>query len=198
VSTERTRSQIGRASVDRGKETERRVAAKARPWFGPEARRSRDNGSTWTPDQGDLAGMADDRLFWSVKGDRSGSKPGVLASWLAEMRAKAGVRIPILVQRRDGTGDALRWWAWLWADHQVELLTDAFDGYTLPRELLATVPVRLEYGHLLLLLEHAGVTPWRPSQVPSDRALLDRLQGQVLDAGLAEVIVSATAASGSV
>jgi hypothetical protein len=194
--SERTASQIGRSNVARGKDTERVVAKRSRDWF-PEARRSRDNGSVHTADQGDLAGMADEKIFWSVKADRDGRKPGTMAAWLAEMRAKAGDRISILVQRRDGMADPLRWWAWIWAG---DLLALSNQGPPWLAVVAAKgVPIRLEYGDLLIILELAGLTPLRPTQdavaaastAPDDRAPLDRMQAEVLDAGLADQLTAA-------
>jgi hypothetical protein len=191
--SERTASQIGRSNVARGKDTERVVAKRSRDWF-PEARRSRDNGSVHTADQGDLAGMADEKIFWSVKADRDGRKPGTMAAWLAEMRAKAGDRISILVQRRDGMADPLRWWAWIWAG---DLLALSNQGPPWLAVVAAKgVPIRLEYGDLLIILELAGLTPLRPTpsvtvdaSVPlDDRELPDRVLLAAASAELTETL----------
>ena len=155
----RSASEVGKSSGTRGKVTERAVAKEARPWW-PHARRSRDNGSTISPDSGDLAGMADDRIFWSVKADRKIRYPGTFAGFMADARFKARPtgRMPILIERRDGTANPLHWWAHLWLPDLAEVTT----GRGAPPPL-DTVPARLRVDHLFWALAMAGLTDTQPA-----------------------------------
>lgn len=153
--TTTTASARGRAALVRGKQTERDVAKAARPWW-PDARRSRDNGSAVTADTGDLAGMNDTHLFWSVKADKQIKYPGTFAAWMDEARTKAGGRTPILIERRDGTANPLHWWAHLWLSDLIAISSASPDG---PIGLLEHgIPVRLRVGHLYGLLAARGLT----------------------------------------
>ena len=157
----RTASQIGRASQSRGKETERLVARAARPWW-PGSRRARDNGSRFTADQGDLAGMADAAVFWSVKGDRTSHQRGKTRAWMAEMTEKGGGRMGVLVERCDGIGDPLTWWAWAWLGDLVSL---ALGAHSEVHTVTARTPARVELGHLFGLFERAGWTDLTPAEL---------------------------------
>lgn len=165
----RTRSEIGRSAVALGKETERRLVRDALKPYWPDdpddpvegcgAHRSRDNGSAYTPDTGDIAGT-DPRLFWSVKAVRD-TYPALYTEWMIEMREKAGPsRIGVLVERRWGSADPRSWWAWLWADDHYRLMTRiADDGWRAPvPEQAHNWRVRLQVCELLELLAAAGWT----------------------------------------
>lgn len=153
----KTAAQRGRASRAKGAKFERDIAKAIRPWF-PDARRSRDNGSSNTSDTGDIA-MAGPDLYWSLKDDDKGltSPPGLIAAWMAEARAKAGGRVPLLVQKRRGHADPLMSWCWLELDALVSLrfrLRGATPD-TYPSVMLA--PVRLEFAPVLQMLTDAGL-----------------------------------------
>ena len=159
MTTARTASQLGRASRNKGARYERQVAAAVRPWL-PDARRSRDNGSSTTTDTGDLAD-AGPGLWWSLKDVAAAhtDPPALIASWLAEARDKAGGRLPLLVQKRAGHADPLLSWCWLGLVDLRHLLTGWKPGAAtplLPAELL--VPVRMTLRDVLPLLAAAGYT----------------------------------------
>lgn len=119
--TARTRSQIGKASREKGARFERSIATALQPWF-PDVRRSRDNGSATTADTGDLAGTPG--LFWSLKDDREGdtSAPAVINKWMTEAKTKGGGALALLVQKRRALADPLRSWCWLETDELAHLL----------------------------------------------------------------------------
>ena len=145
----RTRSQIGRASRDKGARFERAVANAVRPWF-PDVRRSRDNGSATTTDTGDLADTGPG-LFWSLK-DVAAARtdpPGLIGGWLDEATAKCDGALVLIVQKRAGHADPLRSWAWLWLDDLVRLV----QGCNVPEPLGS---VRMELRQVLDLLVAAG------------------------------------------
>ena len=151
MTTHRTRSQVGRASRDKGARFERAVTKAVRPWF-PAVRRSRDNGSTTTSDTGDLAGTHDG-LWWSLK-DVAAARtdpPGLIAGWLAEATEKCNGALVLVVQKRRGHVDPLRSWCWLWLDDLVQLV----QGCNVPEPLGA---VRMELRQVLDLLTAAGYT----------------------------------------
>ena len=143
----RTRAQIGKSSRRKGADFERAVANAIRPWF-PEAKRSRDNGSTTTTDTGDIAGTWTG-LWWSLKDDKSGA----VDRWFDEAILKARNLVPLVVQKRAGCANPLRAWAWVrlsdlgWMVQKVP-----FAG----PELLGWRLVRLEVRTVLDLLADAG------------------------------------------
>lgn len=155
----RTRSQIGRASRDKGARFERAVTKAIQPWF-PDVRRSRDNGSATTSDTGDLADTGPG-LWWSLK-DVAAARtdpPALIAAWLAEATAKAAGRIPLLVTKRSGHADVLRSWVWLSLDDLTWLAV-------CDRGVLVLAPVRMELRHVLHLLAAAGYTQGDPDDRP--------------------------------
>ena len=142
----RTRSQIGRASRNKGIAFERAVARALRPWW-PQAHRSRDNGSAVTADTGDLADAGP--AWWSLK-DVAAARtepPALVASWLAEAREKAGA---LVVVKRAGYADPLDAWCWLALD-DLCALRDGADPHRGP-----IVPVRMRLGDVRQLLCAAG------------------------------------------
>lgn len=151
MSIPRTRSQIGRASRDKGARFERAVATALRPWF-PEARRSRDNGSNRTADTGDLAGTHPG-LWWSLKDVKAahGDPPALIAGWLTEAAVKAAGATPLVVQKRPGHADPLRSWCWLMLDDLTWLTVR-------DRSTAAPSPVRMQLSDVLALLAYAGYT----------------------------------------
>ena len=157
MSAERTSSQRGRASRNKGASFERALAKALRPWW-PEAVRSRDNGfrtATMTaPDSGDLAGTGPG-IFWSAKDDLAGDmgKPSVLGAWFAECQAKAEAagRLGLLVQKRRGHAGPLQAWCWLAVGDLVALSTDAFSD-------AGQWPVRVALADLLPVLVEARYT----------------------------------------
>ena len=149
MTTPRTRSQIGRASRDKGARFERAVTNAVRPYY-PDVRRSRDNGSSTTSDTGDLAD-AGPGLWWSLK-DVAAARtdpPGLIGGWLAEAEAKADGRIPLLVIKHLGQADPLSSWVWLQLFDVAQLIGG--DAFVVP-----TFPVRMELRHVLDLLAAAG------------------------------------------
>ena len=147
----RTRSQIGKASREKGARFERAVANAIKPWF-PDARRSRDNGSATTSDTGDLAGTHDG-LFFSLK-DVAAARtepPALINGWLAEAHVKGDDRIPLVVVKRQGRADPLMSWTWLPLGDL--LIVAGWGAEALP---LCSAPVRMELRHVLDLLAAAG------------------------------------------
>lgn len=155
VGAGRTRSQIGKASRNKGAAFERAVARALREaGYCPDAKRSRDNGSAWTADTGDLAGT-DEHLYWSCKDvarAQTGREPGLVAGWMAEALDKAGDRrFPLLVVKRAGHADPLLSWCWLYLGDLVGVATMQTTVPTAPE-----APVRMVLRDVLELLATAG------------------------------------------
>jgi hypothetical protein len=89
---------MGAASRRKGAVFERDVARYLQMWV-PSARRGRDNGSEYTDDQGDIAGIPG--VWLSLKN----CAVRRTAAWMSEARRKCGHRIPILVMKRPGCAD---------------------------------------------------------------------------------------------
>lgn len=148
----KTPSQRGRMSRNKGATWERDVARAIKPYF-PDVRRSRDNGSSNTSDTGDLVD-AGPGLFWSLKDDKKGDMgtPMILKAWHDEAAAKAGDRIPLVVQKRRGHTDPLVAWCWLQLTVLVELTApDLPAGGWNP-----STWVRMEFRDALDLMTRSG------------------------------------------
>jgi hypothetical protein len=134
----RTTSQLGRYKRDKGADAERDVARWLRLWY-PEACRAVRN---TVPDPGDLD-CTSPGLFWSIKNHAAEH----INPWLAELDAKRGDRLGILVVKRKGHASPGEWWVWLPLWHLSELV----DGRAAD-EAITDAPVRLELRTLMPLL----------------------------------------------
>jgi hypothetical protein len=136
----------GRRNRANGAAYERRVANYVKPWW-PDAVRAVRN---TTPDPGDVDGT-NAGLWWSVKNCQTEQ----MSAWQAEVDAKAGGRIGLLVVRRRGYADPGRWWCWLHLGDLAELIGRG------PADDLAErgAWVRLELAAVVGLLVAAGLAP---------------------------------------
>lgn len=142
-----TTSAQGKHSRRSGADAERDLARWLLPWW-PDAKRGVVNGwvsrSRRVADPGDLDGTSPG-IFWSVKAwseERIGP-------WTAELDAKRGARLGLLVVRRNRHPDPGDWWCWLRLVDLADLLTvvawSGLDGW-----------VRLELRSLMPLLVAGG------------------------------------------
>lgn len=165
----------GAASRAKGVRAEQHLARYLRQWW-PGAERKSDNG--WrtggreSADHGDIRGT--DLIVWQVK-HRKDFRLDEFMAQTAEQATAAGADFGVLVQRRDGTSDPGRWWAWLTVT-EFGSMVGGFD--VVPRDLDAATlnaPVRTELRHVVALLLAAGYgTPahgaeslWNPLPAPT-------------------------------
>lgn len=125
--------------------------------FWPDAKREPLRGAR---DQGDIRTGP---VVWEIKGGAqargaatTGSAgPALIEAWMEQTRIEklhAGARFGVLVTARAGFGAsrAERWWAYLRADEFADLC--GAPGHSWAE------PVRLELGHLLMILADQGLT----------------------------------------
>lgn len=160
----RSRSQIAKANNSKGKERERRVVNYLRESGFPGAERTirtgyRNSGREFC-DRGDIDGTPG--IGWQIKAvaEREWYRvPQFMAD--AEKQADAaGADLGILVIVRTGHASPGEWWAHVWFDDLVTLVSAGASGRHLH------VPVRLELRHLVPLLRVAGYgTPLDPAEL---------------------------------
>lgn len=131
-----------------GVDAERDLARWLRPWW-PDAKRAVVNGwnakTAWSADPGDLDGTSPG-IFWSVKAC-SDERIGL---WTAELDAKRGERVGLLVVRRNRHPDPGDWWVWLRQATYAELLTAvAWSGLTgwVRTEMRSLMPLLVVGGY---------------------------------------------------
>lgn len=136
-------SHRGRRNRANGADCERKVARYLQTWW-PDACRAVRNTD---PDPGDVD-CTSPSLWWSVKNCAVERYP----AWFAEMQAKAGDRIGLLVVRRRGYASPERWWCWIRMDDLAALVDGGLgevpgtsDAYVCV-ELGALVPLLVAYS----------------------------------------------------
>lgn len=162
----RTRSEIGRANLAKGKAQERKVVTYLRVSGWPGAERTIRTGyhvpGRVSRDRGDIDGTPG--IVWQIK-DVAEREWWRIPQWLAdteEQRNAAAADVGILVIRRAGHAHPSEWWAYLYLHELVGLACGVYDQVT------PNVPVRLELQHVLPLLREAGYgTPPENSQEAS-------------------------------
>jgi hypothetical protein len=138
-------------SRDKGAKGERDAAGYFRA-FGPpwqDARRlvaaGWSNGSTSSPDRGDLTGLPG--LCVQVKNMARRLEGKLLADvWAqtcAQARAAGDNPMPLILEKRTGCADVCRWWLWLNTDSYVRLVTGRWGWVAHPHL------VRVELGDLV-------------------------------------------------
>jgi len=158
----------GAAARNKGARAEKDLARYLRTWW-PLAERKWDNG--WrssdrvSADHGDIRGTSP--IVWQVKHCKDFRLDEFMRQ-TAEQTVAAGADFGVLVQRRDGTSDPGRWWAWLTVADV--LLMGGLD--LVPRDVdpaTLTAPVRIELRHVVALLIAAGyASPVGASQSDAD------------------------------
>lgn len=150
----RSRSEIGRSNLAKGKAQERKVVAYLRVSGWPGAERTVRTGyhvpGRISRDRGDIDGTPG--LVWQIK-DVAEREWWRIPKWLAdtdEQRHAAAADIGILVIRRAGHAHPAEWWAHLYLHDMMTLAGAGFD-FSPPE-----VPIRLELHHLLPILRQAG------------------------------------------
>lgn len=134
----------------KGATAEQHLAAYLRghgdPWA--DARRSVaagwSNGSTSSPDRGDLTGVPG--LCVQVKNTKRAMVDKFLADTWREVRAQAeaaGNLVPLLVEKRAGAADPGRWWLWMSASDYIAVVVG--------RRCFVAAPhlVRVELGDVI-------------------------------------------------
>lgn len=150
----RSRSEIGRANLAKGKAQERKVVSYLRVNGWPGAERTVRTGyhapGRISRDRGDIDGTPG--IVWQIK-DVAERDWWRIPQWLAateEQRNAAAADVGILVIRRAGHATPAEWWAHLYLHELVGLACGVYDQVT------PNVPVRLELQHVLPLLHDAG------------------------------------------
>lgn len=149
----RSKSEIGRANLTKGRVAERRLVSYLRASGWPGAERTvrtgyRVAGGREGADQGDVDGTPG--LVWQVKAVAE-TRHYLVPTWLAETAAQrdaAGADFGVLVVKRSRAAHPGQWWAYLPANEFARLA----GGFI--RDL--TGPVRLELRDLVLWLRLAG------------------------------------------
>jgi hypothetical protein len=153
VTAAKTRSQLGAMSRNKGAKAERDLVAYLRMvGFGGAERAVRTGYRTServSADPGDITGTPG--IVWSVKDCAVDEH----VKWLAELDAMSGSDddIRLLVQKRRGHAIPDRWWCWLrmaTLQHLLDYGRNGIQSYDLE------APVRVELGHIVELLQHAG------------------------------------------
>jgi hypothetical protein len=152
VTAARTPAQRGAWSRNKGAKAERDLVAYLRQvGFGGAERAVRTGYRTTTrtaADPGDLTGTPG--IVWSVK-DCAAEQ---VSAWLDELDAMAAdeLDIRLLVHKRTGKADPGRWWCWmrLYTTQHLALASSRVDYGDF------AYPVRMELGHVVVLLHHAG------------------------------------------
>lgn len=150
----RSRSEIGRANLAKGKAQERKVVAYLRVSGWPGAERTVRTGyhvpGRISRDRGDIDGTPG--IVWQIK-DVAEREWWRIPQWLADtakQRDAAGADIGILVIRRIGHAHPSEWWAHLYL-HELLGLAGGQHDLAPPN-----IPVRLELHDVLPILREAG------------------------------------------
>lgn len=159
----RTPSEIGRSNRNRGAAAERAVVAWLRDNGFPHAERAVRTGyrtaDRTSADHGDITGTPG--IVWQVKDTLDFEQPAVLAATLADTAAQtvaAGGEFGVLVQRRRGSADTGRWWAWMPGEAYVRVAcprVHRLQHLFVDLQSLAH-PVRLTLADVVALLVRAG------------------------------------------
>jgi hypothetical protein len=150
----------GAMSRDKGANAERALVGYLRGvGFGGAERAVRTGYRTVTrtsADPGDVTGTPG--IIWSCKDVATvkANKPSVFADWFAELDAMDGDvdHVRLLVHKRAGYTDPGLWWCWmrLYTLEHLVLASSSVDA----GQNDWTAPVRMELGHTIPLLHHAG------------------------------------------
>jgi len=148
------------AHTNRGKTTERAVAAWFRTHGFPGGERIRRTGyatlNRETPDESDIAIAPG--LIAQVKALRPANRAErAIPGWLTQAEAQrvaARADLCLLIVRRDGTADVGEWWCWLTTAQLITLNGATFTDYRLDPD--PDMPVRVQVAHIAPLLQAAG------------------------------------------
>lgn len=150
----RTRSEIAKANIRKGKERERNVVTYLRVNGFPGAERTvrtgYRNSGRMSPDQGDINGTPG--LAWQVK-DMAEREWWRIPRFMIETQEQAKAAkadLGILVVRRPGHAHPGEWWAHVYLHQVVGLLGLPYDAAP------PNVPVRFELQYLVPILLDAG------------------------------------------